>query len=202
MANKSIKDSFQRFWQHCVSSFATKEYVDNAVGGGGGSVELDTTLTQAGKAADAKAVGDRLAFISSGGGGGGGGGAVTKSFQLTYDGVETTETHTILKFSGVTNTVGNKYLTRFVSKLTAYGQTLAVQIQNTQAVVGTGYDAGTIMYNIGSGFVFEPIYAFLEIHTDKAHLVFENAALSSAEAQTIVGTIQYSDYIRVDYEEV
>ena len=30
-------------------------------GGGGASVELDTTLTQSGKAADAKAVGDALA---------------------------------------------------------------------------------------------------------------------------------------------
>lgn len=37
MANKSIKDAFQRMWQHCVSSFATKEYVNNAVGSGGGA---------------------------------------------------------------------------------------------------------------------------------------------------------------------
>ena len=33
--------------------------------GGGGSVDLDTTLTQSGKAADAKAVGDALANVSS-----------------------------------------------------------------------------------------------------------------------------------------
>ena len=33
-------------------------------GGGGSTVELDTTLTQSGKAADAKAVGDRLSALS------------------------------------------------------------------------------------------------------------------------------------------
>lgn len=34
-------------------------------GGGGGSVDLDATLTQAGMAADAKAVGDRLGDIDA-----------------------------------------------------------------------------------------------------------------------------------------
>ena len=37
------------------------EYAKPAGGGGGSSIELDTTLTQSGKAADAKAVGDALA---------------------------------------------------------------------------------------------------------------------------------------------
>ena len=36
---------------------------NTGAGGGGGSVELDTTLTQSGKAADAKAVGDALAEL-------------------------------------------------------------------------------------------------------------------------------------------
>lgn len=39
-----------------------------AVSGGGSKIELDTTLTQPGKAADAKAVGDALAAIGTGGG--------------------------------------------------------------------------------------------------------------------------------------
>lgn len=42
--------------------------------GGGSAVELDTTLSKAGKAADAKAVGDALNRLSGGTGGGGGGG--------------------------------------------------------------------------------------------------------------------------------
>ena len=41
------------------------EWVDMPSGGGGSSVELDTTLTQEGKAADAKAVGDRIDGITS-----------------------------------------------------------------------------------------------------------------------------------------
>ena len=40
-----------------------------SVGGGGSKVELDTTLTQPGKAADAKAVGDALAKVDGGAGG-------------------------------------------------------------------------------------------------------------------------------------
>ena len=43
--------------------------------GGGSAVELDTTLSKAGKAADAKAVGDALNRLSGGTGGGGGGGS-------------------------------------------------------------------------------------------------------------------------------
>lgn len=43
------------------TSKAIKTYVDNAVANAGSKVELDTTLTQSGKAADAKAVGDALA---------------------------------------------------------------------------------------------------------------------------------------------
>ena len=38
----------------------------SATGGGGSTVELDTTLTQSGKAADAKAVGDALATLTLG----------------------------------------------------------------------------------------------------------------------------------------
>lgn len=48
------------------------KFEEYSVGGNGGSVELDTTLTQAGKAADAKAVGDALANVSGGGSSGGG----------------------------------------------------------------------------------------------------------------------------------
>jgi hypothetical protein len=43
------------------TSKAIKEYVDNAVTNAGSNVELDTALTQSGKAADAKSVGDALA---------------------------------------------------------------------------------------------------------------------------------------------
>ena len=44
-----------------VNKAQMEAYVaENSGGGGDGSVELDTTLTQAGKAADAKAVGDRI----------------------------------------------------------------------------------------------------------------------------------------------
>ncbi len=49
-----------------------KKMGGNTGGGGGSSISLDTTLTKAGYAADAKAVGDRLAFIGSGGGASGG----------------------------------------------------------------------------------------------------------------------------------
>lgn len=132
---------------------------------------------------------------------GAGGSGGTKSFMLTYSETETTDTRTTLKFTGVTNTIGNKYLNRLVTKLTAYGQTLAVQIQNTQAVVGTGYDAGTIMFNITAVGVCEPFYAMLKIGSSGAELVFEYDTLTE-DMQTIIGTIQYSDYIRVDYEEV
>ena len=37
-----------------------KSYIDDVVVNAGGNIELDTTLTQSGVAADAKAVGDRL----------------------------------------------------------------------------------------------------------------------------------------------
>ena len=43
------------------TSKTIKTYVDNAVANAGSSIELDTTLTQSGKAADAKVVGDALA---------------------------------------------------------------------------------------------------------------------------------------------
>ena len=39
--------------------------IDEGGSGGGGSVDLDTTLTQAGMAADAKAVGDRLGDLDA-----------------------------------------------------------------------------------------------------------------------------------------
>lgn len=45
---------------------ADKQEIAGMVGtGGGSSVELDTTLTQSGKAADAKAVGDAIGDIST-----------------------------------------------------------------------------------------------------------------------------------------
>lgn len=44
---------------------------DEETSGGGTSIELDVTLTQSGKAADAKAVGDALAKINNSGGGSG-----------------------------------------------------------------------------------------------------------------------------------
>lgn len=47
--------------------------------GGGSAVELDTTLSKAGKAADAKAVGDALNRLSGGTGGGGGEGGSGES---------------------------------------------------------------------------------------------------------------------------
>ena len=46
---------------------AINEAAQTGGGGGGSTVELDTTLTQSGKAADAKAVGDALANIEAGG---------------------------------------------------------------------------------------------------------------------------------------
>ena len=39
--------------------------IPGPAGGGGSAVELDTTLTQSGKAADAKAVGDALADLKA-----------------------------------------------------------------------------------------------------------------------------------------
>ena len=48
--------------------------------GGGSAVELDTTLSKAGKAADAKAVGDALNRLSGGTGGGGGEGGSGESY--------------------------------------------------------------------------------------------------------------------------
>ena len=136
-------------------------------------------------------------FVKQTSGGGSGG---TKSFFLTYSDATTTDTSTTLWFTGVTNTIGNKYLTRLVTKLTAYGQTLAVQIQNTQSVVDTAYDAGTIMFNITAIGVCEPFYAMLAIGSSGARLDFEYDTLTE-DMQTIIQTIQYSDYIRVDYEE-
>lgn len=49
MANQSIKAAFERLWQHTVLA------IDKA------TVKVDTTLSQEGKAADAKAVGEALA---------------------------------------------------------------------------------------------------------------------------------------------
>lgn len=52
------------------TDYARKDYVDKAISEleipGGGSVELDTSLTQSGKAADAKAVGEMLATLTLG----------------------------------------------------------------------------------------------------------------------------------------
>lgn len=53
-----------------LSAYATKQYVDDAIAdieipGSSGSVALDTTLTQKGKAADAKAVGDALKNVNA-----------------------------------------------------------------------------------------------------------------------------------------
>lgn len=57
----------------------------NMPSGGGSAVELDTTLSKAGKAADAKAVGDALNRLSGGtGGGGGGGGGESDVFYAIY----------------------------------------------------------------------------------------------------------------------
>lgn len=92
MANQSIKAAFERLWQHTIlalndkankddivqsdwnqtnetaSDFInnkpeiiTKEYIDEAISNV--SIEVDATLSQEGKAADAKAVGDAIAAI-------------------------------------------------------------------------------------------------------------------------------------------
>ena len=55
-ANKSVLDKF--------AEANGKPTYDGKALGGGSSTELDTTLSEAGKAADAKAVGDRLSAIS------------------------------------------------------------------------------------------------------------------------------------------
>lgn len=47
----------------------SEEIANLPSGGGGSTVELDTTLTQSGKAADAKAVGDALANVTVSGSG-------------------------------------------------------------------------------------------------------------------------------------
>lgn len=53
-----------------AKSYADQHGGSGGGGGGGGStVELDTTLTQSGKAADAKAVGDALANVTVSGSG-------------------------------------------------------------------------------------------------------------------------------------
>lgn len=47
------------------TSKAIKDYIDGAISDAGGGVELDTTLTQEGKAADAKAVGDKFTTLET-----------------------------------------------------------------------------------------------------------------------------------------
>lgn len=53
---------------HRSTLLATRKYVQDQIAssGAGGNVELDTTLTKAGKAADAKAVGDAISKLSGG----------------------------------------------------------------------------------------------------------------------------------------
>lgn len=53
---------------HVVIGSDTYEIVDQYAREHGASIALDTTLTEAGKAADAKAVGDAIAAIEGGGG--------------------------------------------------------------------------------------------------------------------------------------
>lgn len=52
MANQSIKAAFERLWQHTVLA------IDKA------TVKVDTTLSQEGKAADAKVVGEAFSAIT------------------------------------------------------------------------------------------------------------------------------------------
>ena len=76
MANQSIFAAFERMWQHVTSALSTKsdashahddiyytkQEVDTAITNV--DIDLDTELTESGKAADAKAVGDAINEIS------------------------------------------------------------------------------------------------------------------------------------------